>query len=620
MNIQILDSHLREFLETKARPEKIAQCLSLCGPSVDHLTKYKNDWLYDIEITTNRVDTASVMGIAREAAAILPQFGIKARYKKYEIGNMKFSGKPVSLKLKPDLKLNRRVMAVVLEVEQKSTPKWMIDILEAAGMRSKNILVDITNFVMLEVGHPTHVFDCDKIKSHTLKFRLSKKGEKATSFDNKTHILPGNDIIITGVDNEIIDLPGIIGTKNSVVSDTTKQIIFFIDNNDPTLMRKTSLALGIRTMAVQLNEKSVDPELGVLALNRAVDLYQKLANAKIVSGIYDFYPNPYKPKQLLTSFSFINQKVGIDIDKKLIMNILTNLGFKVSTKANKLEVWVPSFRAEDIDIPEDLVEEIARIYGYYKLPSTIMMGQIPLEQTSTKFAFENLVKDYLRGLGAIEIYTLSLVSQSMAGKDALQLKNPLGEDTKYMRTRLVPSLQQAAATNSKHDKFHLFEMSNIYIASKGLPDENMKLAGIFKGYSFREAKGTIEALFQSLNINLEVKLEKSDTNWVYEFDIEQLFLHYKPYKPFTPPAKFPPQIEDITMLLNQETKIGELIQFAKEQKNVVNAELVDIFQSAFTFRIYYQDTNKTMTDKEVEKVRERLIKNLSNKFSATLKI
>ncbi|MDQ3018718.1 MAG: phenylalanine--tRNA ligase beta subunit-related protein, partial [bacterium] len=373
MNIQILHSHLLEFLQTNAKPEKIGEALALCGPAVERIHALDTkDALYDIEITTNRVDTASAMGIAREAAAILPQFGLKAELvKTAQKPNLQLKGKSAPLTIKIDKTLNKRVMAIVMDVTVGESPQWMKARLEAAGIRSLNNLIDITNYVMLEVGHPTHVFDYDAVASKKLVFRLSKKGEKITTLDGKSYELPGNDIVIDDGEGEIIDLPGIMGTKNSVVNNETKRIIFFVDNNDARLMRKTSLNLGIRTMAVQLNEKGVDAELALLALVRGVGLYQNFAAGKILSRVHDYYPKPYKPHSIKISHNEIVSKIGVTIEKPRIKKILEDLGFKTKLTGNNFDIIVPSTRAEDVTIGEDIVEEVARIYGYHNLPSEI---------------------------------------------------------------------------------------------------------------------------------------------------------------------------------------------------------------------------------------------------------
>lgn len=626
MNIQILHSHLLEFLDTKAKPAKIAEALALCGPSVEKLHKVGKDYLYDIEITTNRIDTASVLGIAREASSILPQFGLKANLQtvNYKLPTIRPKN-TFKLIIKTNPKLTKRVMAVVIDdVKIGSSPKWLKERLEAAGIRSLNNLVDITNYVMLEIGHPTHVFDFDKLGRHKLIFRLSKKGEKITTLDNKTYDLPGNDIVIEDGIGEIIDLPGIMGTKNSVVGPDTKRIVFFLDNNDSIQMRKTSMTLGIRTQAVQLNEKNVDPELAKLAIARGIDLYQKLASGKVASQVYDIYLTPPKKKTINITLEFITSRLGVTITPTRVKAILTSLGFEVKISKDKFQIGVPSFRSEDVEIPEDIVEEVARIYGYHNLPSILMTGAIPQRLADSPFEFEEKVKKLLAGWGGVEVYNYSLVPKEYVSKEALRLKNPLGSDTEYLRTSLKPGIFAAAKQNSGiRDPFHLFEMSNIYIPRKStLPQERLVLAGIFVNYDYRRAKGVIEALMQKLHIsdkNLLNDFVSIDSHYYYEFEVEKLRSMHRDFESYVPIPKYPAQIEDITFSFEGETKIGEVLHSIEQIERMALVELSDVYKNAYTFRIHYQHPTKTLTDKDVEKIREKIIMTVKKKFGGLVK-
>jgi phenylalanyl-tRNA synthetase beta chain len=614
MDIKITHSWLKEYLDTKATPEKIAQCLSLCGPSVERINKIGSDFVYDIEVTTNRVDTASVLGIAKEAAAILPQFGIPAKLKTKPLKLPINKNTQSLVNIKTDPKLNKRVMAVVVEVGSiTKTPEIIKQRLEATGMRSLNLIIDITNYVMLETGHPTHVFDYDKIKSKKLIFRLSKKGEKITTLDNKEYVLTGGDIVIDDGDGNIVDLPGIMGTKNSVVDENTKRIIFFIDNNDPLLMRKTSLKLGIRTMAVQLNEKSVDTELGLTAFAKGIFLYQNLAKAKFLGKYIDIYDQKPTVHSIKVDLNLINSKLGVNLPVKNIKNILESLGFGVKVNKNVCTVIPPTYRANDIEIPEDIVEEVARIYGYFNIPSILPAGEIPSESRDKIFNFETTIRNILVGFGGNETLTISLVSKELAGKSTIALKNPLGADTAYLQTSLIPSMVLAAKQNlGETDMFHLFQIANIY--KNGTKLEINTLAGVITNCDVRIAKGIVEGLFEKLNIDAETseigKFEQISKNmFAYEFVVDKLFENYKPYKKFVPIPKYPAQIEDVTIKIPSNKKVGEVIKQVKSSSRlIVKVALRDIFKNAYTFRIWYQDPDKTLTDKEVEVERKKLEK------------
>lgn len=648
MNIQILDSWLREHLNTKASAQQIAKYVSLSGPTFDRATKINKDYLYDIEVTSNRVDAMSVAGIAREAAVILPQFKIPAKRRPVKLAAPPHLKKSLPFKVVSNKKLVSRTIAVVIDdISNWESPNWLKKRLEATGIRSLNAPVDITNYVMVELGHPMHVFDYDKIKDATIVIRQSKKGEKITSLENKTYNLPGGDIIFESVDGEIIDLPGIIGTKNSVVSKKTKRFLFFIDNNDSARIRKTSMTLGIRTNAAVLNEKGVDPELGMEAILRALYLVDKICKGKPVSKIYDSYLTPLKKKTVKTTHEFITQRLGVEIPKKEIAKILKYLEFEPQWQANKLTAGVPSFRNGDISIAEDIVEEVARIWGYHKLPSILPKGGIPERVFNSPFAFEKKIKNLLAGWGGAEIYTFSLVPENWVTKKALKLKNPLGKETEYLRTSLLSSLVDAGKANKgQKDPFHIFEIANIYLPTsrKSLPQETMVLAGLFSGYNFREAKGVVEALLTKLNIKYQEIVEDENKFLpsrriairagkeklgefgelkngfhFYSFEIEKLKKKTKSVTTYKFEPQYPAQIEDLTFVLPEKTKTAELISFIEKEKFITQVELEDVFKNAYTFRLWYQSPQKTLTDEEVEKIRKSLLTKLEKKFGAIFK-
>ena len=317
MNIQILDSWLREHLETNAKPHEIAKSVSLSGPSFERTDKLGNDYVYDIEVTTNRVDMMSVAGIARECAAILPEFGYKAKLVSPKSKKVNAPKKSLPLKLTNNSNLSKRLTAVILtDIKNIKTPFWMVKRLEASGVRSLNAVIDITNYVMLELGHPTHVFDYDLLKDNTIKTREAKKGEKFTSLDNKTYELLGGEVVFVNSKNEIIDLPGIIGSKNSVVSNETKNIVFFLDDIDATKIRKASMTHNIRTLAAVLNEKGVDPALADVAVKRGIELYQDICKATLSSKIYDIYSKPFKAKKSICKRRTYRESFGSKTKQK----------------------------------------------------------------------------------------------------------------------------------------------------------------------------------------------------------------------------------------------------------------------------------------------------------------
>lgn len=650
MDILIPNEWLGNFLKTKAAPKKIAEYLSLSGPSVEKVTKEKGSDIYHIEITTNRVDSASVYGIAREAYAILPRFNVKTSLvKPTKNPKLNFVKKASYLDAKVDKNLCYRFTAVLVKnVKIKDSPNWMKERLSWVGVNPKNSVIDISNYVMHEIGQPVHTFDYDKIREAKMILRESKKGEKLTTLDDETYELPGGDIVIEDGDKRLIDLAGIMGGKNSAVDENTKNVLLFVQTYNPVNIRKTSMSLPKRTEAAVLFEKGLDTENVTLGIGRGIELFEKLTDGKAEKEILDVYPNPYKPKRVNAKLKFINDVLGVDVKKSEITNILQNLGFEVDWKKDELTAYVPSFRAQDIDIAEDLIEEIARIYGYHSLPSKLMEGKLPEKPESSPFDFEIMAKRILKGFGGNEVYTLSLVPKEYTEGNALKLLNPLGKGSEYLRTSLIPSLVTAAKDNSgEKDPFFLFEMSNIYLPrKKNLPQEKMMLGIICANFEYRKAKGVVEALMSSLNIS--VKYESEDTkhfvpskrlvlktkngilgqfgvleqNGLIYFGAPMTKLKdaYVEIKPYIPVPKYPAQIEDVTLVLPEKTKVGEVILTIKSSsKEVKKVQLRDIFKNGHTFRIWYRDPKKTLTNSEVEKIRKNILSSLSKNLGVRIK-
>lgn len=643
MDIKIPDTWLRDFLKTKATSSEVAKYLSLSGPSVEKVEKS----VYFIEVTTNRVDIASVVGVAREAAAILPQFGVKARLQPVKLPLLKFSNKVGYLEAEVNHNLCPRFSAVLIKnVQIGQSPDWMKDRLAAVGVRPINNVVDISNYVMHELGQPVHTFDYDKIRGAKMILMESRKGERLTTLDGKTHTLSGGDIVIEDGEGRLIDLAGIMGGGNSAVDEGTKNVLLFVQTYNPVNIRQTSMSLAQRTEAATLFEKGLDPELVTDGIGRGIELFVKLTGGKAEKEILDIYPNPYKAKKVTTDIDFIASRLGTGVEKEKISQILRSLGFETAWRGKILEVLVPSFRAGDIEIPEDVVEEIARLYGYHNLPSELMPGDLPEPLKDAPFGFEEKVKNILKGYGGVEVYTFSLVALEEA-PTGLKLKNPLGKESEYLRTSLMPSLLTAARQNAgEKEPFHLFEMANVYLPKKGdLPDEKMTLGGIFANTSFREAKGVVEGLVGELNVKSEIFSEDaahylpnrhiylkvkgkilgefgelSQGYLYYEFDAEALREAYREIESFKPIPKYPAQIEDLTFSFPSRTKIGEVIDYVfSSNKSVAKMELGDIYNENYTFRLWYQHPDKTLTDIEVEKVRNQLTKGLKNKFGAIVK-
>lgn len=645
MNIKIVDSWLREYLDTKASFEQIAKQLSLTSVSVEKIEKINDDFVYDIEVTTNRPDLMSVTGIAKEAAIALSQEGILAKFSKPKFKNIQTPQIKFPIEIKGDPRLVNRICAVVMEVEIGESPKKIKERLELSGIRSLNNLIDVTNYVMRQTGHPAHVFDFDLLTSKKMIIRESKVGEKITTLDDKTYALQGGDIIADDGKGLIIDLLGVMGTKNSVVNNNTKRILFFLDNNNPVNIRKTSMNLGIRTEAAIINEKGLDPNLTMETLRRGIELYENIAKGKVVSEIFDWYPNISRTNIIKVGIEKINKIIGTDIKPEKSIEILEALGFKVKTISTILEIETPTNRP-DVQIDEDIIEEIARIYGYHKLESVVptflnnkIMGY------ANSFYFEERIKNAFKYLGFWEVYTYSLVSEDLFEgplEEAVKLKNPLSDDMVYLRNTLIPSLLQVEKENPGKD-LKIFELANIYLKkSNDLPKEALTLSGLIKekDINFYKIKGIIEQLLNDLGIkklifrksqkgglgtsifidkDLLGEIEILDQNLIdFELNFAIILEHATLKKTFIPFAKYPPIIEDLSVVANAQTQdIINAIKF--ESLKIVDVTLKDTFENSRTFHIVYQDLEKNLTKQEVFEIREKVLDSLRKKLKATIK-
>ena len=650
MNIKILDSWLKEYVKTDASPKEIAKLLSLSSVSVERLEKYKNDYSYDIEVTTNRPDLMSVVGIARETAAVLQQNNIKATFVTPKFAAPKASKPTASIEIKNDPKLVNRICAVIMEVNVKPSPEIIKDRLESTDIRSLNNLIDITNYVMRTIGHPAHVFDFDRLNTKHLKIRQAKAKEKILTLDKKEHVLLGGDIVAENDKGEVVDLLGIMGLENSVITDQTKRILFFIDNNDPHQMRKTSMTLGIRTEAAVLNEKALDPELAYEALLYGIKLYEELADGKIISEIIDIYPNKVKTKTVTVSQKQIETVMGVPLSLKQAEQILQNLGFETKTDGTNLQVTPPSFRANDFEIPEDVIEEIARIYGYHNIPDQLppVTQAVPTNIETSPYFWEERIKDAMKYWGFTEVYTYPMVSNELyegSLEESVTIQNPLTEDFVHMRRTVIPSLVKVLQENKDHDTVSLFEIANVYHKrTNDLPDQKVMFAGVMKKprVSFYEVKGVLEQLFIDLGITTvtfkkldgdahgaTILLEKEtlgmiqilDTNIIgFELDFALIVKHATLKKVYKPISKYPPIVEDLALIAPENIVTGDIVSLIKKQSTLIKeVSLLDRYQDTRTFHIVYQSEERNLTDKEASEIREKILKIVGEKFHARLK-
>ncbi len=499
------------------------------------------DIIFEIENKTlsNRPDLWGHYGFARELSVIFDLELLPTGIKEFEVGTQPFEVVVEDFEDCP-----RYIGLVVENIEVQESPKWLKDFLNSVGLRPINNIVDITNYVMYDLGQPMHAFDFDKIEGKIF-VRRGKQNEYLKLL-NESEIKLNKEFLIISDEIKPLALAGVMGGSNSEVTDKTTKIFLECANFRPDLIRKMANLAGVRTDSSNRFEKSLDPFLPELAIKRAVNLIQEIIpQAKVRSILIDEYKELPKSREILLEFSKLYKLLGFDsIDKNFIKHTLIKLGFIVKDEEkDKINLIVPSWRAtKDITTQEDVIEEIIRIYGYDKVPVKAPLSKLEIPKQNKFHKVEKIVKDFCSlHLGMNEIYTYSFVSKEMVEKSGLksdnyfELENPIAKDIPLLRQSLIPSLLQAVEKNLKFYKsFALFEVGRVFLSKPGefdagpkekqnLPSQPYQLSGAFipEDYDkpFYDARNAVMKLLDFLNI--QYRFERADKDnlfsWMHPF-------------------------------------------------------------------------------------------------------
>ena len=479
-----------------------------------------DDHVVEFEITPNRPDCLSIVGLAREAGATLGTAFRKPQVTVEETAGDAQAHAQVKIE-DPDL-CPRYAARVIKNVKVAPSPEWMKERLRAAGVRPINNIVDITNYVMLELGQPMHAFDLDNIKGAKIVVRRARQGETIETLDGNERKLESGMLVIADGEKAVA-VAGVMGGGNSEVSDSTTNILFESANFNGTSIRLTSKKLGMRTEASSRFEKGLDVNSTVYALDRAAQLIVQLGAGEVVSGVIDCYPSVLEPRSIGLDCASINALLGTDIPKQDMVKILRSVELLVDEEAGK--VTVPTFR-QDIEEEADLAEEVARFYGYNNIRATLLPGK---EMTrgikSFKQKVEDKIRDNMTAAGLYEIYTYSFTSPGVFDminlpanselRNAVVISNPLGVDYSIMRTTTLPDMLTVLSRNYNRriEEARLFELSYTYSRNKprktqiagidesGLPEETEVLTlGMYGKVDFFDVKGAVEGLLGTLGI------------------------------------------------------------------------------------------------------------------------
>ncbi|MDD3614521.1 MAG: phenylalanine--tRNA ligase subunit beta [Candidatus Pacebacteria bacterium] len=671
---------LKEYLPKLPAVQKLAEDLTLKSFEVEKIEKVNSDIVMDINLPPNRFsDSSGHLGLAKEISAILdiplktPTFHLN------ENGKLKASNF-LQIKVQNKNDCLRYSSRVIFDVKVKESPDWLKKRLESCGLQPINNIVDATNYVMLLTGQPLHAFDYDKLMGKKIKTLIIRRGlskEKIITLDNKEVELNENILVIADLKNPLA-IAGIKGGKMAEIDSNTKRIVLESANFDHALIRRASQITKIVTDASLRFERTLSPSLTIDALNYVAALIQKLADGKILKGIIDVFPTKISKKVLGFNFEQFYQFAGFSIDKKFIEKAFKRLGFKiVKQTAKDLFLEIPPQRI-DIERFEDLTEEVLRLYDYNKAPAAAPRTLILPAPANEDIIFRNKIKNILIGLGVDEIYTYSFVSKKdlenfkIAEKNAISLENPISSDYTHLQPTLLINLTKATSSNLRfYDEVRIFEISKTFQKAPIRPYEEWRLAIALADKTqpddllFFELKGIIEQLTEGLNC-AEVKFIDIDVNWltknraakiiineeeigyigqlnprlshlynnefpmeVAELDVEKLYRLSKEEYEFTPLPKYPAVIRDISILVNRNIKMSDILNIIHQSEPDIlfDVDLFDIYEGenlpknkkSLSFHLIFQAEDHTLTNEEVGKSMEKIISNLKAKFNAEIR-
>lgn len=628
-----------------------------------------HDSVVEFEITSNRVDCFSMIGMAREAAATFDKEFRPPVVTK--TGNSESVNDYISVDVQ-DQQLCRRYCArVVKNIHLAPSPKWMQRRLSAMGIRPINNLVDITNYVMEEYGQPMHAYDLDTIAGHRIVVKRAKNGDTFTTLDGQERKLDDNVLMICDGEKEV-GIAGIMGGENSMVTDDIHTLLFEAATFDGTNIRLTSRRIGLRTDASGIFEKGLDPNNAMDAMDRACQLIEELGCGEVVGGAVDIYPHPVNPVHIPFEPDRINALLGTDVPAEDMIKYFEKEDLTYDREKN--EVVCPTFR-QDLHVMADLAEEVARFYGYSRVPVTLPHGEATLGGISLKHRIQDITRDVAEFNGFSGAMTYSFESPKVFDKllfpedakerQAIVISNPLGEDFSIMRTTSLNGMLSSLATNYNHrnKNARLYEFGNVYIPHAlplaELPDENMELTlGFYGDGDFFDMKGVLEDMWSHLNIK-DVEYQVSDKSFLHpgrqaavlkdgteiaflgqvhpeasenygiKGEVYIAVIHINLVTDladfdyiYQPVAKFPAMTRDLSMVMDKDIPVGKLEHIFRRRGGDIleKAELFDVYEGdqidagkkSVAYSLRFRRKDRTLEESEVSEVINKILKDLKD--------
>ncbi|MEM7801971.1 MAG: phenylalanine--tRNA ligase subunit beta [Chloroflexota bacterium] len=661
------------------------------------------DVVIDFEVIPNIARTASIIGVAREVAALTDQ---PLRYPSYEVVQ---EGGSIEGKVKittENPELNPRFTAMVIEgVEQKESPLWMKRRLDLAGQRPINVVVDISNYVMLEMGQPNHTFDFDFLRKRADQYdsdgpvhiitRLAKEGEMLQTLDGKEReMMPFTILVTDPVSN--LSIGGIMGGADSEINAGTTNVLLEAAAWNYMNIRRSSHSLKLNSEAGFRFSRGVHPSQALLGAKRAAELLRTLAGGTVAQGIIDYYPYQPEAPRIEVDIKYVQRWSGIYLSAETAKELLEKIEFEVEIAKEKETLFVtPPDHRIDIEGKHDIVEEICRMYGYDRIPETILSDVLPPQRANLSLEREMKVKDLLVKLGLQEIITYRLTTPEREGKllvggkpddhPYVTLQNTISADRVAMRHNLLASVAEIAADNSRHaSRIAMFEVGKIYLPSEEgiLPDELTRLSIVMSGarekgawsdpnapaqYDFFDIKGVVEDLISDLHVNgfgieagshpsfrpgrtAKLTLNNKQLGWIGELhplvinrlgfrndapvlaadiDLDRLLRKIKGSVRFEPISPFPAITEDLAIVADKGITASQVEAVIEKAGGFLlkKVELFDVYEGesipgdkrSLAYHLTFQSPSKTLKDKDVAKLRNKIVGQLKNQLNATIR-
>lgn len=627
------------------------------------------DQVVEFEITSNRVDCFSMVGMAREVAATFrKEFHPPVVTK---TGNDEDVNDFIKVAVKDTDLCPRYTARVVKNIKLAPSPEWMQRRLAAMGIRPINNLVDITNYVMEEYGQPMHAYDLDTIAGSEIIVRRANDGDKFTTLDGEERNLDSDVLMICDGEKEV-GIAGIMGGENSMVTDDIKTLLFEAACFNGTNIRLSSKRIGLRTDASSKFEKGLDPENAMAAMDRACQLIEELGAGEVIGGAVDVYPNPKQTVRLPLEADKINALLGTNISMEEMIEYFRRLDVKYDMDAN--ELIIPSFR-QDLNCMADLAEEVARFYGYDNIPVTLPRGEATAGKKPFKIRVEDIARESVEQNGfsggmcysfeSPKVFDMLLIPEGAKEREAIKISNPLGEDFSIMRTVSLNGMMTSLANNYSHrnQNVRLYEFGNIYIPKAlpltELPEERMQLTlGMYGDGDFFTLKGVLEDVFKDLGLGgtseyvptkehsfmhpgrqADVLVGGTKAAYIGQMHpqaVENYGMKGEVYvavidmpiltgqatfdRKYTGVAKFPAMKRDLSMVMKKEIFVGQIEKIFRDKGGTLleGFELFDVYEGdqiqkgckSVAYSLTFRAQDRTLEEAEINKIVDKILEEL----------